>query len=637
MQSLQFPILFLSCFPLLAAGSSQLLLNQAGQNRAYSGIGQIALSSTCTAFFIQTPGNGPAYALSAGHCYSLHAQEVYLDLAPSANTRSVLFNYFSDTRAEQVSVPIRRIAYSTMKGWDLLVLELGATRADLAARIVPVELEPSDPSIGEPIFVAGIPASFFEQGDRYLRRASCTAGERVDLLEFTWHFYNMRRHDCEDIVGGISGSPAIAERTGRAVGIVNTTTHLAWNTGGDFDCYAGRPCEIGSGGQRVEEETNYFVPVAGLIRCFAPTGEFSPATEGCPLDRGRPSLTVTRRQRNQQPGATWAATVTTTAETYRYKSVAAGAGDCRDAAGYSQPVRMAERNTIDDALPREENRYLLCVVPEGVPVRDATVLIARIDATPPVLPPFYSVMDNAANYRIAFEFIPPELSSYSYKFGAPDATQCDDTGYRPYLRIPVSLSMREGPYRFCFYAQDEADNRSQPFSLTLGGGASLLPQGIGHAAGFRPAVFAPGQWISMYGLELGDYTPMLGDRALFIGYRSATQINARIPQDAAAGEARIGTERVMIGPLSPGILFASYVSGGQILAYTSGLAAARPADLRAEIGRTALRVESIEAFPETGIELVRLRLPEGHNLQGRQFVRILAATHASNRAAITLP
>jgi len=622
---------------LLAAGSSHLLLNSAGQNRAYTGIGQFALSSTCTAFFIQTPGSGPAYALSAGHCYSLNAQEVYLDLAPSVNTRPVLFNYFSDTRTEQVTVPIRRIAYSTMKGWDLLLLELSATRADLAARITPIELEPNEASGGEPISVAGIPASFFEQSDRYLRRARCTTGERVDLLEFTWHFYNMRRHDCEDIVGGISGSPVISERTGRALGIVNTTTHLAWNMGGDFDCYAGRPCEIGSGGQRVEEETSYFVPVAGLLRCFSPAGEFTLANEGCPLDSGRPTLSVTRRQRNQQPGATWAATVNTTAATYRYKAIAAGSGDCRDEAGYSQPVRLAERNMIDDALPGEENRYLLCVAPEGAPVRDATVLIARIDATPPVLPPFYSVTDNTTNYRIAFEFIPPELSSYSYKFGAPDATQCDDTGYRPYLRIPVSLSIREGPYRFCFYTQDEADNRSQPFALTLGAGASLLPQGIGHAAGFRPAVFAPGQWISIYGLELEDYTPMLGDRRLLIGYRSATQINASIPQDAAPGEGRIGTERIVIAPLSPGILLAAHISGGQILAYTSGLATARTTDLRAEIGRTALAVESIEAFPETGIELVRLRLPEGHNLQGRQFVRILASTHASNRYAITLP
>ncbi|MBS1827289.1 MAG: trypsin-like peptidase domain-containing protein [Acidobacteria bacterium] len=612
----------LTIIPTLPAASSQLL----PPTSAYAAIGQISLSSTCTATFIQTPANGPAYALTAGHCYSLNAQEVFLNLDAPANTRPIRFNFFAETSAgEQIPIPIRRIAYATMKGADLMLLELAATRDELAARITPLVLEPATPPTGEPISIIGIPASFFDQTGRFLRRSRCTLGPPADLIEFTWHFYNTRRNDCEDIVGGISGSPVLSERTGRVIGIVNTTTHLAWSAGGDFDCYAGRPCELSNNTQRVEEETSYSIPVAGLLNCFNSAGDFSLANDACPLDRGRP-LTITRRQRTQKPGATWAATITTTAPTYRYKAITAGASqDCRDNTGYSQPISTP---TIDDPIPAEENRYLLCVVPEGVPTRDATVVIARIDSTPPILPPYYSVTQNESNYRIPFEFIPPELSSYSYKFGPPETTQCDDTGYRPYLRIPISLPIREGPYRFCFFTQDEADNRSKPYGLLIGAGPAILPQGIGHAAGFRPPVYAPGQWISIYGLQLE--TLRLPD--LTIGYQSDTQINARLPQNLPKGQIQIGAETLTIDTISPGILHAAQTGPNEIAIYTTGLAKAAPAELTATIGRTKLTIHSIEPDLETGLELLHLSLPPNHGLQGRQFLQI----NNSNRASIVL-
>ncbi|MFN7935512.1 MAG: trypsin-like serine protease [Bryobacteraceae bacterium] len=612
--------LLLSLLPILPAASSQLL----APTPAYTAIGQISLSSTCTASFIQTPANGPAYALTAGHCYSLNAQEVYRNI--DTTTRSIRFNFFSETAAQQIPIPIRRIAYSTMKGTDLMLLELAITRDELAARITPLILEPSTLPESEPISILGIPASFFDQSGRFLRRARCTLGPTADLIEFTWHFYNTRRNHCEDIVGGISGSPVFSERTGRIVGIVNTTTHLAWSTGGDFDCYAGRPCELTNNTQRVEEETSYSIPIAGLLNCFSSTGEFSLANPTCPLPQPSPSLTITRRQRTQKPGATWAATITTTAPTYRYKAIPAGASpDCRDNTGYSQPISSP---IIDDPIPTAENRYLLCVVPEGAPTRDATVVIARIDSTPPILPPFYSITQNEANYRIPFEFLPPELSSYSYKFGPPETTQCDETGYRPYLRIPISLPIREAPYRFCFFTQDEADNQSKPYGLVIGAGPVILPQGIGHAAGFRPIHYAPGQWISIYGLQL-ETMELPG---LTIGYRSPTQINARLPQNLPNGPLQIATETITIGAISPGILQAAQTTPDEIEVYTTGLAAAAPDKLEATIGRTQLTIQSIHSDPETGLELIHLQLPSNHGLQGRQFLQI----NNSNRFSLIL-
>jgi hypothetical protein len=367
-----------------------LLANRDGQNAAYTGVGRLALGGNCTAFLIRTPGAGAAYALSAGHCYSLDSQAVFVDRQPPANAPPVRFNFFADTTAAQVAAPIRRIAYATMKGRDILLLELAATQAELAARGVrALELEPDEPPAGEPVRIAGAPASFFEQREWFLRRADCTLGERADLLEFTWHFWDTRRNDCEDIVGGMSGSPLIVARTCRVAGIVNTSTHLAMARGGDFDCYAGRPCEIGGGAQRVEEETSYSVPVEGLSECFLPSGEFDLTRAPCPLDRGT-QLTVTRRVRNQRPGGRWNAALSGELPFFRYKAVAAGAGSCREETGYSAAMRLADHATIDDPLPEQENRYLLCVLAgngasgdsQWQPARDATVVIARVDSTP---------------------------------------------------------------------------------------------------------------------------------------------------------------------------------------------------------------------------------------------------------------
>ena len=621
-----------------AAPSSVLLENRDGRNAASTGIGRLSLSSNCTAFFIRTPGSGPAYALSAGHCYSLNAQTVFLDRALDGTPRPVLFNFFVDTTNAQVPAPIRRIAYSTMKGSDLLVLELAVTRADLESRGVrPLELEPADPPMGEPVWIVGAPAAFFENSAWFLRSAECTLDQRVDLLEFTWHFRDVRRNGCEDIVGGISGAPVIVQRTGRVAGIVNTTTHLAFNKGGDADCYLGRPCEAGPRGQLVEEETSYSIPVAGLGGCFRDSGEFDVSLGTCPLDRGQ-QLTVTRRGRNLAPGGRWDATLSGDLPFYRYKTVVPGQGDCRDESGYSSPLSLAERPLITDALPRAETRYLLCVVagPTAVvdtswqAVRHATMLIARVDATPPVRPPAYDVFDNGNRYTVAFQFVPPELSGYALKLGPSATTRCDEPGYRPYLRIPVPVPKADGPTRFCFYAEDEAGNSTPALDLEFGAGPVILPGGVIHAAGFVPAGLAPGQWISIYVADPGDAQPRLRDGAgavheLEVGHRGTGQINARLPVRAALGDGAIllgrREEPVRITPLSPGIFLADTSDGLTLAAYTTGLNGARASELRATIGRLDLPIQSIDPLGG-GIEAVRIRLPDGHGLRGRQFLRI---------------
>ena len=643
--------------PLVAAPSSRLLENRDGQNRAFTGIGRLSLSTSCTAFFIRTPGgsNAPAYALAAGHCYSISANEIFVNQALPASTRPVRFRYFVDTQEQQVAVPVRRLAYSTMRGWDVAVIELAATSGELQAQgLMPLQLEPAEPAPGTAISVVGAPGSNFPSADQFLRQSRCTLGERADLIEFTWHFWNVRRNDCEDIVGGVSGSPVISERTGNVVGIVNTTTHLAFQSGADFDCYAGRPCEISGGVQKVEEETSYSIPVAGLLGCFSDSGEFAHDRAACPLPRAAPRIAVSHAGRNRPPGTAWNAAIAGDAAYYRYKTMVAGTGDCRDAAGYSAPVSREARGTIEDRLPEAENRYLMCVIGGGSPEaghpswqlpRDAVVLIARTDATPPILPPLYRITAMPMEeMSLAFDFLPPELSSYEFKIGTPDSTRCAEPGYRIYRRIPVSLP-DGGPYRICLRATDEADNAQPPLDMIVGRGAVILPTGVTHAAGFRPDVFAPGQWISMYGLDLRGAAPRLrdasgGERPLEIGFASETQINARLPLDAPAGQAHIvlgeQAEPVRIASLSPGIFLTEQTQANEILAYATGLAAARTGDLRAWIGKLELTVIEVTGAGIPGVEVVRLRLPEGSGLQGLQFLQLVAGPVRSNRRGAVL-
>jgi hypothetical protein len=58
----------------------------------------------------------PAYVLTNGHCPEFPgANDVFVD-RPAPSNHRVIFNYFADTPGRQLSVPVSRIAYATMKG-----------------------------------------------------------------------------------------------------------------------------------------------------------------------------------------------------------------------------------------------------------------------------------------------------------------------------------------------------------------------------------------------------------------------------------------------------------------------------------------------------------------------------------------
>jgi uncharacterized protein (TIGR03437 family) len=336
-----------------------------------------------------------------------------------------------------------------------------------------------------------------------------------------------------------------------------------------------RPCEIVAGGSRVEPDMSYISPVAGLGACFDSGGAFDVNLAGCPLDNGRQLRIERPAQRMLQPPATWQATVTGDAFAYyRYKSVRAGAGDCRSLDGYSGPRRVADSDRIDDPIGVENGVYFLCVVGGEVSRMDgawqdprfASATLVIIDSTPPVESVRYRLdTAGADSYRLSFEFAPPELSSYSYKIGPPETSNCaDPSGYLIYRRVPLVIRAAE-PSAVCAKAQDEAGNFSPPIEIRLDG-ERILPFGIVNAASFRPGPIAPGQLVSVFGVNLPGETVTLTDaagvaRPARILYSSPWQVNLLVPAEASLGPGRLAvsdreTQAVEVASAAPGLFLA---------------------------------------------------------------------------------
>jgi hypothetical protein len=477
-------LLLTVCFALMMQGAgSRLLSNRNGESAAYTGIGRLEAGGWCTAFLLDTgvPA-GPAYVLSNGHCVGLLApNEVIVNRAQTGYR--MVFNFFEDTKDRQDRVYSRRIAYATMKAIDFSVIELDATLGELTARgYRALSLAREAPGEGEKVLMAGVPGENMPAGDMFLRLGQCTLGPRVDVLELDWFWRGFYRNDCPDAKPGDSGAPLISESTGQVVAILNTTTTDSTGRGGDFNCYLNIPCEVGAQGERVLDDTSYAMPVMGLTACFDSGGSFSLAAPDCPLDPGRQPDLSRSGGRSLRPGAKWNVTVRPGPFAwFRYKTFREGSGDCRTPECYGRPRPIGSAARIESSIGVSEGRYFLCVVggpgprPDASwqPLRFASVLEARVDSTPPVIPPRYKLEDEPGRWVVKFQLEPPELNGYRWKAGAPRSTRCGDpAGYADFLRQPVEIPKSGGEKRFCVVARDEAGNQSPPVDLPLTNGAS---------------------------------------------------------------------------------------------------------------------------------------------------------------------
>ena len=620
------------------AGGSRLLT----YSEAYSGIGRLRASLSCTAFFVRTADSGPAYAVAAGHCFDLAPNPVWIG---QERQSTVAFRYFVDSQDRQLVVRSRRIAYSTMKGYDVSIIELDATHRELvAAGIRPWEIADAAPRVGEPVEVVGAPASGVPPDEAFLRRGTCELGAAADLVEFNWHFWGAYRNHCPDIYGGVSGSPVISLRTRQVVAVMNTTTFGAEIETGDFPCHNGQPCEIVPGGHRYLRDTNYAIPIHGVGGCFDPVGGFDLNGRGCPLDPGG-QLDVSAQFPIAAAGARWNVGLSGASPLYRYKVVEEGGGDCRDAAGYGPALRVVDAPRITEAIPDKPARHMLCVL-AGEEPRFASVVHVRIDNSPPSIPIRYVVRDFDSEWSIDPLFVVPDLVNFQYKVGGESESLCDDpVGYQTYRRIPVRVSRQA--HRLCIVGSDYADNWTPPLELLLNG-AQIFPDGVANAARWaEPGVAASGSWVSAFGVNLeSDTAPTLTDAAgtvhqLHVGYQASLQVNALLPTGVALGHAtlRVSTASapLRIVRASPGVLAGS-MFGDDLVLYVTGLASASIREVGVLVSGVPLELVSLEPWDgASGVERLVARPKAPLQLQGYVPVFVEVEGRKSNRLAIRVP
>ncbi len=459
---------------------TQVLLKSAdGTYDVYASVGQLqGASSTCTAVLLDTGESPttPAYAITNGHCVGIFgANELVVDRVTEGT--SIAFDWFID-RPEHRVVPVTRIAWASMRTTDLAVLELAVTPDELRGVGVrgwrPQAIEGGAGTSVDVVMVGvpvGAPVVDIPEAERYLRLGTCSLDvDPVILNERQWLWPDARRNDCPEVVPGNAGSAVLDRATGGLVGLINTTTYKGEN---GAECWLGRPCEVNEDGEASIPDTSYAQPVGGLASCFGEDGAFA-LGGACPLDAGGGVTSLDGAPLAVNPSAShplsgtpsqasWTTTVVTASQTtYRYKIGPLFGTACADEAGYSAPI--ATSLPIEDELPLNEQRLLLCAAAEGSALADAAIAVAYIDTTPPVADVRFAVSGSKAEgWRIEPVLNPPELSSYLIKVGPARTTDCaDPDGYVVNRRIPINVASDEAPARFCAIGYDEASNASQP-------------------------------------------------------------------------------------------------------------------------------------------------------------------------------
>jgi hypothetical protein len=470
-------------------GPSVLLSSDEGRS-PYAGVVRYRGRVQCTGVFVETfegrviPRDTPAYVLTNGHCPEFPGSNQVITDVPAPATHRVVFNYFRDAVARQFEVPVSRIAYATMKGQDIAVLELAVRYRELIDRgFEPWPIALSHPTDEEAVVVVGAPL-MNTPGESFLRLAACRLESKAAVvLEYVWHWFDFYRNACADIRGGSSGSPVISRYSGRVVGLVNTTTNGAAPY---TECALNHPCEPVAAGITAFDDTSYMTPVADVGHCFSAAGWLDLTRSDCPLDLPQqvtviPSFLGARNPNRETviigaPRQRWDVTVGGAFDYYRSKVVGAASGDCRDLRGYGSPRRVLDQPVIDEPFPKDEGTRFLCVIGGtrstwGLSWQDVdhpAVVVVRIDTTPPTIPAPIKISESEIAWIVTFEPVDPEISTYTYKFGRPAETRCDDpAGYRLALIPFISLPKTNRPYLFCAIPHDSALNPGSPFESLL--------------------------------------------------------------------------------------------------------------------------------------------------------------------------
>jgi hypothetical protein len=469
-------------FDALVDGPSIALSSQAGGS-TYRGIGLYEGLARCTGFFLDTSAaflfsaadaqrRAPAYAVVPGRCIAeLGANEV---AGPLPGRGRMRFGVFTDAARPPLDVTVARIAYATSKGRDVAVLELAATFEELSRASRPWPVVPRlRHRVGDPV-VAVFAARPAGEG---LRLSRCRLdGAATVVIEHVWHWFDMAHHRCRDLAGAGAGATIISQADRAALGIVTTAADGAVDAA---RCASGYPCEPAPGTERMRAGTNYTTPLAGLASCFDARGHFALDQPGCPLDPGAPLRVHPAHIGAVNPalGATpdgparrrWHVAVDGDAGAFAYAIVDPGRTDCRAAGPSGPPRRLDGIQVVADPLPPIDGLAFLCLwaMPADGDWQHPTVVMARVDTTPPRLPAQVTIAHAPSGWQLWFSRAGDDVVQHAFKTGPPGRTDCQaPDGYRR-AGATAGLPKIGAPYRVCVIPYDAAWNAGPVFERVL--------------------------------------------------------------------------------------------------------------------------------------------------------------------------
>ena len=486
----------------------------------------VGLAEACTAWLVDAgaPAEADAYAVTSARCVG-QTDPTTVMAGQDLTDASIEFNAFAPLstakQAELVKAPIEAVEWASARGTDLAVLRLGATYGELAGGGV----RPIDPVAasekGAEILIAGVPVEGIAPDQQYLRGSRCQVGETSDVLEEGLLAKDAQGSDCAGILGGSAGSP-VFNPAGQAVAMVTTTTIGATQT---TECALGLPCQVSQdGGISVKENTNYMLPVAALVGCFA-KGTFTLGGD-CALEDpasvvparavasvAKPGSTVEIQLEGELPeemATTDAIEVKQgklgtvdcrapegwlgAAEAAALAAAEAGGGDVAESASAApsasegagveasaDPEASPGAGTGDGSgeiapvpaglwsypviLPADEGFTLVCVGSADRP----TEVVIKADGTAPdpgTIELTITRMEGGVQVEPVFD--PPELTGFRWVSGPVDSIDCATAeGYVEYRRVPATIQAADLPSTVCVIGIDEAGNESEPAAIKV--------------------------------------------------------------------------------------------------------------------------------------------------------------------------
>lgn len=464
-----------------------LLLNDVG---GFSGVARLEMGSNCTGTLIDTGvDEGPAYLLTNGHCTG--------DVGRPIGTVTTNEDWFGhgfllDTvdNATPLVVEAQALEYSTMRGRDIAIVRLAETLGYLRSLgIQPVEIIAEEPAAGTAVRNIAAPVQDIAPDEWVLRSGGCTLSHQSDLIELHWLWTGSWATDCQGVRQGSSGSPLFtvddAGGPEAIAAIINTTTWASTAANGGL-CFLNRPCELGTDGPTMVEETSYAVSVAGVGNCFDEAGAFRLGGT-CPLEEA--SLWANSGGGIYRGGNEADATGREPAVGLVLNPALGPSADVRtalvplrDGATCRAPEIYADAATIEVfpvehdwdpgvnlpvTLPTVEGHYVFCAV-AGEDYGGSVAVLFEVDRTPPMFPAGADVHElGGGNISVQPFLNPPEISTVRFAWREGDVACPATQEFQDFFIVPLVLKAHELPATYCIYALDQAGNTTDVTRMSL--------------------------------------------------------------------------------------------------------------------------------------------------------------------------